>query len=525
MIGGPSHSVRTSRRGFLAASGAAVLASGIKAGPAPAQAQPQAPYVRMNLSDPQAAGALQIYQNAITAMLGLPPTDPRNWYRNSFIHLFDCPHGNWWFLPWHRGYLGWFEQTCRELSGDMTFALPYWDWTAQPYIPPAFAGNSVLNPSNPAFIDSFAAFQQQFTQPVSDFYAGLTQDQLNELKIRDANGMPMSTPDAFWSEAAQMFFPLAQARQPNFDPTVLNAVALSTIRDALAPTAFVDFGSGQAQAHSERVRYGILEGQPHNNIHDPGVGGFMSDFLSPVDPIFFMHHANIDRLWDVWTRKQQAQNLPTLPEGADLATWQQEPFLFYINSAGQPVPNGKAGDYATIGQFNYTYQPGSGEQVVPQAARPQLAEKLFRATLSKEALNFQEPTTATARVPAALIHPAAAGATPPLFARVTLQPPDNRRGVRFHVLVNPPEGVGSVGFHDPSFAGTFTFFGSHTHGHGHEAKPVSFDVSLTEAVKKLRAAGRLKADEPLRVQVVPDTQGVTLAPFQVPLKSISIGTF
>jgi tyrosinase len=58
-------------------------------------------------------------------MLALPPEDPRNWYRHALVHTIDCPHGNWWFLPWHRGYLGWFEQICRELSNDPAFALPY----------------------------------------------------------------------------------------------------------------------------------------------------------------------------------------------------------------------------------------------------------------------------------------------------------------------------------------------------------------------------------------------------------------
>lgn len=43
--------VQTSRRGFLAAGGAAVLASGLQAGRAGAQANPPAQYVRMNLSD------------------------------------------------------------------------------------------------------------------------------------------------------------------------------------------------------------------------------------------------------------------------------------------------------------------------------------------------------------------------------------------------------------------------------------------------------------------------------------------
>jgi tyrosinase len=51
-------------------------------------------------------------------MLALPPSDPRNWYRQEMIHVLDCPHANWWFLPWHRGYLLHFEEIYRQLSGD-----------------------------------------------------------------------------------------------------------------------------------------------------------------------------------------------------------------------------------------------------------------------------------------------------------------------------------------------------------------------------------------------------------------------
>jgi tyrosinase len=249
----------------------------------------------------------------------------------------------------------------------------------------------------------------------------------------------------------------------------------------------------------------------------------MGDFLSPVDPIFVTHHSNIDRLWDVWTGKEQALMKPTLPEANELLTWQQEPFFFYINSMGQPVSQGTAGDYAAIGQFNYFYQPGFGEQVMPKSARPQFAQKLFEATLTTNVLDSQRPTTASFQLPAALTHPAAVAAAPTLFARITPQPPLNRRGVEFHVPVNAPEGVRNVGFTNDSYAGTITFFGNHAHGHN--AGPETFDVPLTATVKKLRAAGRLKEDEPLRLQVVADCNGVTLTPFQVPLKSVRIGTF
>lgn len=522
----------TSRRGFLTAGGAAVLATAAAARPRTARAQPPQKFLRMNLSDPMAAKNVQSYQAAVAAMLRLPATDPRNWYRNAFIHLLDCPHGNWWFLPWHRGYLGWFEQTCRQLSGDPTFALPYWDWTAEWIknhngqfltVPPAFSdANSVLNPANPAYIAGFTAFKTQFDPVVTAYYAGLSVAQTAELRIRG-----LGTPNDFWNAASGIFFPPSEARQPNFDAPTLKAVSPETVLDALAPTAFLDsttvgFGSYKAMAHSQSVGSDTLEGQPHNLIHN-AVGGFMSDMFSPVDPIFFMHHSNLDRLWDVWTRKQQARMLPTTPQGADLALWQREPFLFYIDHNGQPVPNAKAGDFVTIGQFNYQYQPGFGEQVVQQKppAVPN-AERAFVATLSKGTLDFGGPTTATARVPAALTHPENAAAAAPLFARVTIQVPEYTGGTRFHVLVNAPAGSRAVNFRSPSYAGTFSFFGSHGHGHGHGEQTVTFTVPLTGALRRLAAAGTMKAEDSLRVHVVPDVQGVRLTPFQVPIRSVTI---
>lgn len=510
----------TSRREFLAAGGAALLASGVQAGPAPAQAPPK--YLRRNVTDPASAGMVKGYTAAVSAMLKLPPTDPRNWYRNAMIHLIDCPHGNWWLPPWHRGYTGWFEQTCRVLSGDLTFALPYWDWTAEIAIPAAFTADTVLNPSNAAYINGFTNFQNQFNAPVKSFYQGLTADQKKELGLRE-----MATVDEFWAQAKGAFFPSAEARQVDFDKPTRKAVSLPNILTCLAPTTYLDFGSGEVPFHSDPTNdAGMLESGPHNLIHN-AVGGFMSDFLSPVDPLFFMHHSNIDRLWDVWTRKQQAQGLPTLPDTAVLPAWQNEPFLFYIDSTGKPVAQNKAGDYATIGAFDYAYQPGSGEQIV-KAPPPRPERKLFAATLSKKTLDFQAPPVGTVQAPAEWTNAAANAPAPPTFARIKFQTPEDRRGVRFHVLVNPPEGVRNVDFNDPSFAGTFAFFGSHPRGKagqpGHKPRTSSFDVPLTETLNRLRAAGRLKEGQPLRIQVVPDTQGVTLMPVQVPLTSISIGT-
>jgi tyrosinase len=42
-----------------------------------------------------------------------------------------------------------------------------------------------------------------------------------------------------------------------------------------------------------------FESAPHNLIHNI-IGGVMADMLSPTDPIFWLHHANVDRMWVAW---------------------------------------------------------------------------------------------------------------------------------------------------------------------------------------------------------------------------------
>ena len=201
--------------------------------------------------------------------------------------------------------------------------------------------------------------------------------------------------DMFEDPRGKLFFDLAHARgptrlQPDLDDNAKKAVSLPTLLDALAPKDFLSFASPKALQHGTMAGFGILEGQPHNNVHrciggissPPYGGGFMQANLSPVDPIFWLHHANIDRIWDVWERKQKGQNLPSLPDGApaepgdkplpgsDYAQWAGEPFLFFTDAHGAPARKTTCGDYAEIGEFNYDYEPGSGDEVVSMAAAP-----------------------------------------------------------------------------------------------------------------------------------------------------------
>jgi tyrosinase len=182
------------------------------------------------------------YQTAITKMQALPyATDPRNWTRQAEIHNNHCRHNSWLVLPWHRAYLFYFEQICKELSGNENFALPYWNWTSHPQVPAAFfAAGSALNHS--------------------------------------PRGATAST-------------------------TVPASVAGPGVIDAiLGEDNFLMFAGDQAPLNFTGLHgtgSGPLESGPHNSVHGI-IGGDMGSFMSPLDPIFWTHHGRMDELWVEW---------------------------------------------------------------------------------------------------------------------------------------------------------------------------------------------------------------------------------
>jgi tyrosinase len=182
----------------------------------------------------------------------------------------------------------------------------------------------------------------------------------------------------------------------------------------------------------------------------------MTNFLSPVDPIFFLHHANIDRLWDVWTRKQKHLNLPYLPTGQDLATLSNEPFLFYVDGKGNYVGTSHAGEYLSAEKFEYDYEPGFGEKVVglPTA---ELTAKHAMAPATGEV----KGNMASVVVPVdAIKNHLAAELAPSLIAEVTLPRPIGISSAReFDVIVGAPPEVTQVDASSPYYAGTIAFFG------------------------------------------------------------------
>lgn len=171
---------------------------------------------------------LQSLCNAVAAMKALKDvTSPNSWSYWAETHRANCPHGKAYFLAWHRGFIHRFEAKVREISGDPSLVLPYWNYYDSPTVP------------------------AEFLDPYSPLYRG------------DRTGSDVSG-------------------------------ALSY--DAFADTV-IRFQRGKTNAFEA-----ILETRPHNRVHNLIGGALSSISISPRDPLFWVHHANIDRLWVAWLK-------------------------------------------------------------------------------------------------------------------------------------------------------------------------------------------------------------------------------
>ena len=223
-------------------------------------AQPLPPLRRslhgLALNDP----ILQAWRDGVRLLKARPASDPVSWANFAAIHGSDagfnlCPHGNWYFLPWHRAYLLMYERTVRQLTGFSDFALPYWDWTLDRQMPQAFVDPTFAGNPNPLFE------AQRDASPL---------DSLPDSTVGQAiiNQILLDAP-------FEVFGTSRPAGQNNLDQSWVNCEFCGT--------------------------FGRLEQTPHNLVH-VFVGGIMGQANSALDAIFMMHHCNIDRIWWMWNQ-------------------------------------------------------------------------------------------------------------------------------------------------------------------------------------------------------------------------------
>ena len=487
--------MNTTRRQVLLQGG--VIGAGIIASNLPgmtALAQGQLPQRRslegLAWNDP----IIATYRDAVGIMKKMPASQQFSWVNMAMIHGTDpntyhfCPHGNWYFLPWHRAFTAMYERVVRKLTNNDAFAMPFWDWTANPVMPDVFMSK----------------------------------------KTPDGKPNPLYVSDPGW----QRTWPTTQPMPPEVvGPDVLNAI--------LAATEYEQFGTsrpdGQDSLDPSWITTGTgtqdqLEGNAHNMVHN-NIGGWMPSASSPRDPIFFMHHCNIDRIWAVWNLRN--------PNSTD-ALWTDMPFTENFYNVDGSFWSPKVSDLFAPENLGYTYGLNAPALLAAAPASPKVV-----ALRNKLTTLFATPKTAgnTAGITVAVAantatatparpldiavtvpneavqavarrNPVGSGAAIMNFAATQEQAATGTRALAFlrDVMVTNPNTTmyrvfidrdnltAVTPITDPNYVGTFGIFhrGSHS---SHKGVP-SFALDLTAAIRRVYGGGKAPSGK-IRIQIIP----------------------
>lgn len=430
------------------------------------------------------------YALAIAEMQTRDASDPTSWEYQAQIHGMpdggqpdrfrgQCQHNTWFFLPWHRLYLHWFEQTVLaavrahpDIDDDTkaAWALPYWNYSPggqRATLPEAFRQEE--HPDDP--------------------------NRLNPLFVANRN--------AFVNDGEEL------------DPLATSAAA------ALAETVFSlprpAGGFGGAATGFNHFNQdpnffpGMLEQTPHNDVHSE-VGGDMAGFdTAGLDPVFWMHHANIDRLWAVWIGQYGMENPdPTGPWGTTGS--------HFHDADGAEVSGSASGALDTVEDLGYEYEDTSPpepdrrrrERRVPSEPPPDQPAELVGATEDPVEL-----TGGTKRVALSVGEPSGParrrGGGEPARVYLTVEGIVGERNpdVTYAVYLNLPDDADIDEEPESHYAGNVSFFGIERTGRvdtdpGGHGMARSFDI--TGLVSELRDADSWDPDE-VTVTFVPLRRG------------------
>jgi hypothetical protein len=229
---------------------------------------------RTNQADIRDPAVKNTFINGINAFNSLP--DSRGEIGGSYgtlVSIHRHPHkfhstgedvdvGKQRFLTWHRVYLSVLEWWVQTLPNCQNFSIPYWDWTVDRDVP-----------------DWLQNFKPRVIIP-------------------DTERIPTQPPQPIQEESVDVNRTPGRDRESSL-PT------RDDIKKCLEKPTFTDFTTTLELLHA--------------HVHG-WVGGTMSDILtSPADPLFWLHHANIDRIYTTW-RTQHADTPSTIPtlSGSDL---------------------------------------------------------------------------------------------------------------------------------------------------------------------------------------------------------------
>ncbi|MGO9339444.1 MAG: tyrosinase family protein [Terracidiphilus sp.] len=419
----------------------------------------------------------------------------------------QCQHQSWYFPPWHRGYLLALEAQIRhaviKLGGPSEWALPYWNYFGpgdEYKIPPAFTQTTLPDGSaNPLYVAA---------------RYGPNNNGVIYVPTNTAVGGPVN-----------------QTCMSN---------DIYTGNDAVTPPP--GFGGPSTGFSHSGGSSGNLENNPHNLVHvfvggtapDGATWGLMSDpGLAALDPIFYLHHANIDRMWAVWNT---TYGNPTDP------TWLNGPASIGEREFVMPMPHrhdchGRELVYTpsevdSLDKVDYTYDDlhrrvpaanilanrlralgaTAAAAKVSEGAAVTRSTRMELVGASEQPLQIKgKGSTTTVRLDPAVRSKLSASLS---AAAETLAPDrtflnlENVRGTHdgtaLNVYINLPQGSLPAD-HPELLAGSVGLFGLHRASlpdGQHAGQGLSFILEITGIVDKLHLDGQLDNDS-LSVAVVP----------------------
>lgn len=265
-------------------------------------------------------GLVQDHVDAMAA--GTPPVGAR------FGPVPNAAHRGPAFLPWHREYLIRLERSLQDIDPDVS--LPYWDWTQDSQDPAAspiwaddfMGGNGVES-------EEWRVMNGPFARQAGNWILSVEADQHGDALRRRFGRLEWPLPDGTtggsdWTLPTSDDVKLADAER-HYDAHPFD--------DSPFTTGFRNRLEGWIQRNADpNVK---TEGsQLHNRVHvfvggawvatgpdgNPRMAlGSMLPGSSPNDPVFFLHHCFIDKLWADWQRVRAAADPAGRPHYAPLS--------------------------------------------------------------------------------------------------------------------------------------------------------------------------------------------------------------
>lgn len=230
--------------------------------------------------------------------------------------LRNAAHRGPAFLPWHREYLLRFERALQDINPQIN--VPYWDWTkdaanteASPLWDEHFmGGNGVEEEGWRVISGPFASRNGRWTLTVDTGNGGeALRRRFGKVVFRDRDGQPQ---EADYTLPTSADVQLAREERTYDMPPYNSRTQTWGFRNRLEGWIRRD-GDPRVQTNGTQL---------HNRVHvyiggswwesteqgQEAISGTMLLASSPNDPVFFLHHCFVDKLWADWQALQKRLN-------------------------------------------------------------------------------------------------------------------------------------------------------------------------------------------------------------------------